>query len=525
MGVPDMCEFDFEEILPEDEDLLLSGEDKIPYDDSEPVSEEEEGYDTLYVPPYSKEELEQLTEVTVPEGMTGIGSGAFYNCKKLVSVHLPESMEVIYNGAFKGCSALASINLPGKLSRIGEEAFKGCAALKEIGLPESGCWIERDAFSGSGLRSVSIPDNSGYYIDDGYFGEDEKLSIGLSAFKNCRDLVSVRLPRGIDWIDGFAGCTSLRSVSIPQGVTEICESAFHGCTALESVEFPEGLERIGVSAFEGCSSLRSADLPKELKEIDMYAFQNCTSLARVELPDTAEAAGGVFFGCSALADENGFVILRGELHAYTGNASEIVIPEGVKAVWYGAFAYNETVTRVVIPQGVEWLRGTFMDCVNLEEAVLPDTLKEVGGAAFFGCRKLKTVILPAGLETLGKRCFAGCENLEPVFCGKPSHIEEDAFADCSKVFRTASDLTVLKAKYLSKNSIAAVILDEGAESIAKRAFSGCTGLRSVLLPDSMKEIGEFAFADCKNLSFINLPEGVSTADWAFYGCENLHLDR
>ena len=41
----------------------------------------------------------------------------------------------------------------------------------------------------------------------------------------------------------------------------------------------------------------------------------------------------------------------------------------------------------------------------------------------------------------------------------------------------------------------------------------------------MKEIGEFAFADCKNLSFINLPEGVSTADWAFYGCENLHLDR
>jgi len=511
-----------ETVFSETENAFSLYDDDWPlHDDTEPTSEEDNGYDTLYSPPYSREELEQLTEVTVPEGMTGICSGAFRNCKKLVSVHLPESMQSIYKCAFKGCSALASINLPESVHWIGGQAFKDCVSLEEIYLPEKGCWVEKDAFSGSGLRSVYIPDETRLF---GNTYEDES-GFGLYAFRNCRNLVSVRLPRDLDWVSGFEGCTSLRSIRIPQGVTVICESAFRNCTSLVSVEFPEGLELIDRHAFEDCSSLVSADLPKELKRICWDAFKNCTSLVSVSLPDTTEADGGVFSGCTALADENGFVIVRNELHAYTGNASEIVIPEGITAVQPGVFAANETITRAVIPQGIEWLATAFKDCVNLEEVVLPDTLKIIGRVTFSGCDNLKTVVLPAGLETLGSRCFADCKNLEPVFRGKPSDIAEDAFKGCSKVLRLSADVTGQTAKLLKGSRVAAVILDEGAAFISKRAFSGCTGLRSVLLPDSMKEIGEFAFADCKNLSFINLPKDVRIADWAFYGCENLHLDR
>ena len=75
---------------------------------------------------------ENLTSVTVPDGVTHIGRAAFRACTNLSSVHVPESVTSIGANAFSYCSALESIVLPKNVASIDSEAFIACTSLASI---------------------------------------------------------------------------------------------------------------------------------------------------------------------------------------------------------------------------------------------------------------------------------------------------------------------------------------------------------------------------------------------------------
>ena len=64
-----------------------------------------------------------LTSVTISEGITTIGQGAFDGCSNLASVSLPNSLVSIIAYAFYKCSALTSITIPSSVTSIGMWAF------------------------------------------------------------------------------------------------------------------------------------------------------------------------------------------------------------------------------------------------------------------------------------------------------------------------------------------------------------------------------------------------------------------
>lgn len=76
--------------------------------------------------------LANLEEIVVPDGVTTIGTHAFRNCAKLKFVTLPKSVKVIDICAFMNCSSLQSIYLPEGVDRVKYNAFAGCINLKEI---------------------------------------------------------------------------------------------------------------------------------------------------------------------------------------------------------------------------------------------------------------------------------------------------------------------------------------------------------------------------------------------------------
>lgn len=55
----------------------------------------------------------EVTKVSIPEGVTSIGIGAFANCFDLTEVILPASITTISSSAFFRCTALASIYFKG----------------------------------------------------------------------------------------------------------------------------------------------------------------------------------------------------------------------------------------------------------------------------------------------------------------------------------------------------------------------------------------------------------------------------
>lgn len=99
----------------------------------------------------------QLTHITLPEGLIGLGNGIFSNCTKLENVSLPNSITYIPNGMFYQCGKLKNVILPNNITSIGNQAFMYCYALTDMIIPNSVSSIGTTAFAqDSALTTIRI---------------------------------------------------------------------------------------------------------------------------------------------------------------------------------------------------------------------------------------------------------------------------------------------------------------------------------------------------------------------------------
>ena len=73
-----------------------------------------------------------MYSVTIPSGVTSIGSYAFYGCTYLTSVTIPSSVTSIADYTFAGCWVLTGVIIPSSVTSIGTEAFAYCSALASV---------------------------------------------------------------------------------------------------------------------------------------------------------------------------------------------------------------------------------------------------------------------------------------------------------------------------------------------------------------------------------------------------------
>ena len=90
----------------------------------------------------------RLTQITIPDGVTKIGSWAFNSCESLETVILPKSLTQIERGTFANCKNLTNVLIPSSVTKIGENAFVGCRKLIGMIVPNGVTNIGSDAFKG-----------------------------------------------------------------------------------------------------------------------------------------------------------------------------------------------------------------------------------------------------------------------------------------------------------------------------------------------------------------------------------------
>ena len=73
-----------------------------------------------------------MTELTLPNSVTSIGSDAFSGCSGLTELTFPNSVTSIGDFAFYGCSGLTELILPNSVRSIGDCAFTYCSGLSKI---------------------------------------------------------------------------------------------------------------------------------------------------------------------------------------------------------------------------------------------------------------------------------------------------------------------------------------------------------------------------------------------------------
>ncbi len=237
------------------------------------------------------DEYTEITNLIIPNSVSGIPSYAFENCIGLKSITIPNSVKGIGGkNTFYGCSELETVSFSNSITSIGERIFANCTSLKSIVIPNSVKIIGNGSFSGcTSLSSVTIPNSV--------------TSIGNGAFSGCTSLSSATIPNSVTSIgnSAFSSCTNLNSATIPNSVTSIGNSAFYNCTSLSSVTIPNSVTSIGVGAFSNCIILSSVAIPNSVTSISEYAFSGCTRLTSVTIPNSITSIGEyAFIDCNAL---------------------------------------------------------------------------------------------------------------------------------------------------------------------------------------------------------------------------------
>lgn len=451
---------------------------------------------------------DNITRLTIKDGVTSIGNRAFSECSLLTSASLPEGLTEIGTHAFYYCESLTTVNIPSTVTSIGMCAFMYCD-FTEISLPKGITKIQNSTFTGTSLKTVEIPEGV--------------TEIGENSFCACKALESITLPSSVTTIGNmaFQFCENLNSVTIPENVTSIGTYAFDECKSLTSITIPECVTSISKNAFSDCANLVSVIVPEGVIAIGEYAFARCTNLTSVIIPESVTSiGGGAFELCVNLASVSCFAATPPTIGVYTFNqiSSSVVlyvpgsainqykttnywksfrdirsnitwtltdegelIIEGVGKMtdspWSGK---KNLIKSVTIKDGVTSIcSNAFNDCESLTSITIPESVIEIGSRAFNGCINLSSITIPKGITSIGSSTFSNCENLKSI-----------SFSENSKLNSIGS-----YAFYYCV-SLASIEIPEGVTSIGTYAFDECVNLTSITIPTTVTEIGNYAFNDC-----------------------------
>lgn len=152
---------------------------------------------------------------------------------------------------------------------------------------------------------------------------------------------------------------------------------------------------------------------------------------------------------------------------------------------------GKKVKKVIISKGIQTIRKHAFFEMNVTEAVLPKSLKNIEGFAFSGCM-LQKINLDS-VEKIGYGAFLGCENLKKIrLQNEKVVVEASAFSACSRLEEI-----------------------EFPKRIKGSLGDGCfekTGIKKIQWPrfaeNVEKGFGTHVFQDCSKLEKVEFPNGM-----------------
>ena len=156
--------------------------------------------------PWEKNFRTEVKHIIINDGITNIGMNAFYDIDQAEDISIPQSVTAIKSGALEGCESIKELHLPNKLKSIGADAFFLMGSCK-------GFYID-------------APETA-YHTEDGVLFNDRTLE----AYPQGNTRTSYRVPYGTEEIEsniaGFANTPNLQTVYIPETMTKTNSQMFY----------------------------------------------------------------------------------------------------------------------------------------------------------------------------------------------------------------------------------------------------------------------------------------------------------
>ena len=357
-------------------------------------------------------ENRRVKSVTFSEGLETIGSWAFSDCNDIESITLPATVTTIYDRAFQGCDSITTFTFPSAITDVPEAvlyhcdklqtvtlaagttsiahyAFENCPQLATMNLTEQTTLtnVGVHAFGNTGFTTVTLPNSI--------------TEMGYSAFRECKNLESINVPTGLDYVpyDFVCYCPNLTSVQMHDGIRRVGHNAFLGCPLLNGVELNDEITDIEYEAFNGCSSLELTKLPDALTHIGSSAFRNTTAMrGTFTVPATVTAVDESAFngsGIDGIVFTNPATTIGSYTFSNTPNLSRVVLPAAITTIKGQTFYKASALKQIDLPETVTRIENNAFDLSGLESIELPESLNHIGDYAF-ASTNLRSFRMPDG---------------------------------------------------------------------------------------------------------------------------------
>lgn len=216
-------------------------------------------------------ENQTITDILLPNGISKIDQGAFYQCPNLQTISIPKSVQTIQGGAVFFCPNINNVEIDSENPAYYFD--NGCImtkSTKELVYGTNNCIIPNDAkkigdfaLFGSTIETITLPDSL--------------LSIGENAFGSCKSLTAITISNSVTSIgkEAFNECSQLSSMVLPDSVITLGESCFAYMT-LTSFTFGNKIKEIPKSCFSHSALVNTLSIPSTIEKIGDYAFYYCS---------------------------------------------------------------------------------------------------------------------------------------------------------------------------------------------------------------------------------------------------------
>ena len=455
----------------------------------------------------------QISSLTLPEGLTNIGGWAFTDNKIEGELILPESLTSIESSAFSG-NKVSTLFVSSTVTTLGYGAFSD-NPIETLSIEDVSIISGRASdYFGNNIKTLTIESGR---IEDYLFQEqsitnltlgEEVTSIGVQSFNS----------------------DSIEKLSVAKCTSDICsgtkeEGSKYFGNSIKELAIASG--PIGEYAFysqpDSTTKISSLTLGSGITSIGKYAFANNAISSTINYPTTPTTISeGVF--------SNNLI-------------PAITIPDNIKTIEYGAFA-NNSITSLVIPNTVESIgedsyignniTGVFenneISSLTFEEGT---QLEVISDNAFSGNNLSGKLVLPNSIEIIGYGSFSGNSITGVTIPTNVTRISNYAFAynPIQGNLVIPSNVTILGYHAFRNNMISGVtfaqnngltmsygvfennqisgdlVISEGTTYLDQNVFYG-NQIVNLTIPSTVTSIGDTSFANNPTLAtiFINRTE-------------------
>ena len=515
-------------------------------------------------------------ELTIPEGITSIGRGAFYKtsfttinynaincemgaqfdelentysyecvfgwCQNLETLNLGENVQIIPTRAFNVEGFSSTLVIPNSVTTIGDYAFSGTGFTGDLVIPNSVTTIGTSAFYNAGFNgALTIPENIAT-IGREAFRETGFITINYNAI-NCV------MGEGVDWennvsyecVFGSWYGSPLETLNIGENVQVIPINAFAVENAFSGdLVIPNSVTMIGSAAFYNTGFNGTLTMSNAVTGIGAYAFCNAQFTGALTIPSTITYIGENAF------NNNRFTILNYNIANYEeeissydnpfrglNNLTTLNIGDNVVVIPNNIFGQMTALTgELIIPNSVTYIGNSAFagDGFN-GSLVIPNSVTYIGESAFQYTGFDGTLTLGNSVTTIGAYAFAGVSftgDLE--IPNSVLTISDGAFATDSYYGSNSFDgnltignsVTMIgEGAFASTNFTGDLVIPNSVITIGDNAFSYCQGFTgSLTIGNAVTTIGASAFNSCYGFSgSLIMGSSVETiGSNAFYGC-------